>query len=43
MVIYYNRKNDVCICHTKTTPPPLVGSCTQNIIPDLINFTAKAW
>lgn len=41
MVIYYNRKNDVCICHTKT--PPLVGSCTQNIIPDLINFTAKAW
>lgn len=23
--------------------PPLVGSCTQNIIPDLINFTAKAW
>lgn len=42
MVIYYTRKNDVCICHTKTTPP-LVGSCTQNIIPDLINFTAKAW
>lgn len=24
MVIYYNRKNDVCICHTKTTPPWLV-------------------